>query len=280
MGDLMARPVKETVDYFPHQTHHGKTMFIIESRWGNDGYAFWFKLLEHLGAKPGMVLDCDDAPDWEFLLAKTRVDEETANSILATLATIGAIDATLWAHRVIYCQNFVDGIASAFKRRAEHLPSLNGVSAYINPDKAALMQTINGKGKERKEKGIVKETTTGKKSFSLPVWIPETSWNAFVEMRTKIKKPLTDHAKSLAVKDLEKLRDAGEDTTKVLDQSIFNSWQGLFAVKKNGQNRHEEKPSNTARAIKNLIGVHTHVAERSDLEAVGAIDVTPARLLS
>ena len=46
----MARPAKLTVDYFPHIINQGKTIFIIENNYGNDGYAFWFKLLELLGA--------------------------------------------------------------------------------------------------------------------------------------------------------------------------------------------------------------------------------------
>ena len=45
----MARPAKTSVDYFPHMAHSGKTIAILEARWGNDGYAFWFKLLELLG---------------------------------------------------------------------------------------------------------------------------------------------------------------------------------------------------------------------------------------
>ena len=46
----MARPKKQTVDYFPHIIKQGKTMTILENRFGNDGYAFWFKLLEILGS--------------------------------------------------------------------------------------------------------------------------------------------------------------------------------------------------------------------------------------
>jgi len=45
----MARPNKQGVDYFPHFVNHGKTMFILEEKFGNNGYAFWFKLLELLG---------------------------------------------------------------------------------------------------------------------------------------------------------------------------------------------------------------------------------------
>lgn len=47
----MARPKKQTVDYFPHFVKGGRTIFILENKFGNDGYAFWFKLLEILGGK-------------------------------------------------------------------------------------------------------------------------------------------------------------------------------------------------------------------------------------
>lgn len=67
--------------------------------------------------------------------------------------------------------------------------------------------------------------------FVLPDWIGSESWNAFVEMRKKIKKPMTENAMGLAVKALIKLEAQGHRADEVLDQSTFNSWQGLFAIK-------------------------------------------------
>lgn len=151
----MARPKKKTVDYFPHQTTHGKTMFILESRWGNDGYSFWFKLLEILGSKELMIVDCNNSADWHFLIAKTNLNEETATEILNCLSELEAINPEFWAKKIIYSQNFVDGVSDAFKRRKEHLPTLKRVSAYINPAKGTKVQTLMGKGKGKgKERDI------------------------------------------------------------------------------------------------------------------------------
>lgn len=125
----MARPQKQTVEYFPHQCDHGKTMFILEQRYGNDGYAFWFKLLELLGKTDGHYLDLNDATDWEFLTSYTKVESETAESILSLLAKLAAIDLTLWQEkRVIWSQNFVDGVADVYKKRSTDVPSQPGVS--------------------------------------------------------------------------------------------------------------------------------------------------------
>jgi hypothetical protein len=62
-------------------------------------------------------------------------------------------------------------------------------------------------------------------------WIPTDVWEAYLEMRRRIRKPMTGYAMKLAVKRLEKLKAAGEEARAVLEQSIMNSWQGLFPVK-------------------------------------------------
>ena len=55
----MARTQQDTVQYFPHDTgaSDGDTLTILEANFGNDGYAFWFKLLEKLGRAPGHSID-------------------------------------------------------------------------------------------------------------------------------------------------------------------------------------------------------------------------------
>lgn len=131
------------MDYFPHVCNHGQTMFIVEQRFGNDGYAFWFKLLETLGSTDGHFLDCGNPAAWEFLIAKTRLSEDSCTGILDLLAKLGAIDPTLWAQRIIWCQNFVDGIAPAYTKRGaetppkpellDQKPRRKGVSGTRNP---------------------------------------------------------------------------------------------------------------------------------------------------
>jgi len=49
-------------------------------------------------------------------------------------------------------------------------------------------------------------------------------------MRRETGHKLTGRAKRLAIAELERLRDAGEDPGAVLDQSTLKAWRGLFAV--------------------------------------------------
>lgn len=79
--------------------------------------------------------------------------------------------------------------------------------------------------------------------FVLPGHIPTDEWNGFVEMRRRIRKPMTDHAKHLAVLELDKLARDGWPPGPVLNHSTMNSYQGLFAPKDQGK-RNGHPPAN------------------------------------
>lgn len=67
----------------------------------------------------------------------------------------------------------------------------------------------------------------------LPENLKETLYE-FEEMRKSIKKPMTDVARKRLIRELQKL--AGENVQqmiKILDQSILNSWAGVYPLKSN-----------------------------------------------
>jgi hypothetical protein len=120
----MARPEKNTVDYFPHDANanDGVTLTIIQSQFGNDGYAFWFKLLERLCDTEYHVIDCRNQARWQYLLAKTNVKEDTACRLLDTLSSLDAIDRELWSNKIIWCQNLVNRISDVYVNRRREIP--------------------------------------------------------------------------------------------------------------------------------------------------------------
>lgn len=67
--------------------------------------------------------------------------------------------------------------------------------------------------------------------FCLPEHIPAEEWAEFVAMRQRIRKPLTDFAKNLAVKRLDKLAADGWPPGEVLNHCTLNSYQGIFPPK-------------------------------------------------
>jgi len=70
-------------------------------------------------------------------------------------------------------------------------------------------------------------------AFVVPDWIPKETWDEFLEMRKRIKKPPTDYAKKLLVAKLDKFRSVGQDVKQVLEKSITSGWQDVFEIKAN-----------------------------------------------
>ena len=50
-------------------------------------------------------------------------------------------------------------------------------------------------------------------------------------MRKQIKKPMTDRAKKLILSKLDKLATTEQDKIEILNNSIMNSWAGVFELK-------------------------------------------------
>jgi hypothetical protein len=121
----MARPVKSTVDYFPHDANasEGRTLSILENHFGHEGYAAWFKLLERVSVTNNQVIDIRNPEDVEFLAAKMRMSAERLKIILSKMADLGAIDKPLFESGYIWCQNLVDRLDQVYRKRKQEPPT-------------------------------------------------------------------------------------------------------------------------------------------------------------
>ena len=151
---MAGRKDKNTVDYFPHYVNHGKTLFIIESKFGNDGYAAWFKILETLGSSEHHYIDCRNEADWEFLNAKIKLMHTSLQDVLDLCAKLGAINQKLWENRVIFSENFVKNIEDAYTRRSSNCPTLHDIVNIIGIDVNinAINDDTNTQSKVKKSK--------------------------------------------------------------------------------------------------------------------------------
>ncbi len=120
----MGRPRKQTADFFPHYVGGSrKTIFVLENRWGNDGYAFWFKLLEILCQSDGHYYECSKQADMDYFTAFVKLPEATVLEIMAMLAEREKIDRELWEqHRTIWCQSLVDNLSALYSKRTVSAP--------------------------------------------------------------------------------------------------------------------------------------------------------------
>jgi uncharacterized protein YdaU (DUF1376 family) len=81
----------------------------------------------------------------------------------------------------------------------------------------------------------------------LPNWIPLETWQAFLEMRKKIKKPATEKAVVLLIAKLDKFRKSGQDVQAILEKSIVNDWQDIYELKELSNKSFAQQAADIAR---------------------------------
>ena len=107
--------------------------------------------------------------------------------------------------------------------------------------KGGKCKSSNAKAKLKQYRNNAVATTTtfidsGAKAPSspptpLPDWLPTEEWQAFKDMRRRMKSTLTPKAEQLAIGQLEKLQAEGEDPKAVIEQSILRGWKSFYKLK-------------------------------------------------
>lgn len=227
----MSRPKSKIAEYFPHFAKGGRTIYILESKYGNDGYAFWFKVLELLCDTEGQVYDCKNPANWEFLTAKTRVTSEQAKEILATLASLEAIDPELWNQRqVIWVQNLVNNLSPLYSRRSSSSPQRPDLECDRSKkteetDYCEQKPDVNGQNDDKNPQSKVKESKE-EKSKDSTAKTTRFDCERIVELWNEIiKKPavakLTDDRRKKVKARIEEWKAKTQEDAEAKAREIF-----------------------------------------------------------
>ena len=135
----------------------------------------------------------------------------------------------------------------------EITPSVNNVpSGEITPTVGGEITPQKEKKRKRKENNK-KEKDTGLDkiidSYTQDKELINTIRD-FLKMRKAIKKPMTDRALNIMLKKLSVFSENTETQIKILENSIENSWQGIFQLKENNMQRSISKSNVTTEGLK------------------------------
>ena len=119
----MARPRKDGMDYFPHDVNAtgDKKIEALRILYGNDGYAFYFILLEMIYQEPNFELDVSDAETIQILIKKTEVSQEKFNSMLETAIKRECFDRERYENDRILTSNGIKKRASVVVDKREKM---------------------------------------------------------------------------------------------------------------------------------------------------------------
>lgn len=203
----MGRMRKQTADYFPHFTYKGRTLTVLESRWGCVGYTFWFKMLELLSSTEGHSYDCSKQTNMDYLAIMALTDVETVNNILDALADMGKIDAPLWSEkRIIWCQSLVDRLSSLYAKRTTDIPQKPLLDGEERQEAKKTPDPPQEKPKKSEQK---KENKPKKAATPKPQAPPKIKYAEFVSMTEAEHQKLVDkYGEQKTAMFIEKLDNA------------------------------------------------------------------------
>lgn len=143
----MARPRKIGLDYFPHDVNASNDDKIEAMRhlYGNDGYAFYFIILENVFHRDKCELCLNDKIIHTIMRKKVNVDEGLFNEMISTACKIGLFDSDAWEKsQVLTSKRIKDTLSSVKRERKRCLVKYRKYSGKTSEEPDKL--------KKRKEK--------------------------------------------------------------------------------------------------------------------------------
>lgn len=144
----------------------------------------------------------------------------------------------------LYIQNF-DGRKRELKSRLSNFERQNIKNCNADIQNLKESNTVNNtvnntvsNKKERKSKSKSYDEQFAEYTGNEEL---QDALKAFLQMRSFIKKPMTEYALKLMLKKLDELGNTDDTKIAILNQSIINNWQGIFPLK-DGNTKHEKQP--------------------------------------
>lgn len=203
----MARPEKNTVEYFPFICDEGNKMFYIEETYGNDGFATFVKLLRELAKTNYHYLDLSKPTTQMFLSAKCKITKETLLLIIKDLVELGKFDSVLWnENSIIWCQDFVDSIQDAYIKRKNKCITYDGLLLLLC-SLGVRKPILKSKKQDNNTQTILDYTKLNKTIHNYPLSL-ESDFIEFWNMYNKKvdSKKCKDKFFKLSKQDIEKIK--------------------------------------------------------------------------
>lgn len=254
---------QEGIDYFPLDTGflRDKKVLLIKGKYGAKGILILIHILSRIYEEHGYYIKWDD--DDCFLSADAMgsgISPELTTQVVNECVVRSMFDEQLYNEFGILTSH---GIQKRFVRAAKKRENIefveeyflldssnqkdipkgilnkvtflssrvSGISKKVSGDSKKVSVRTQSKVKESKvQESIVKES----KVNTAGSYVPDEKLNQaildFVDYRKKIKKPVTDRALELLIKKLDNMTPSQDEKIDILNQSIMNGWQGIFAL--------------------------------------------------
>lgn len=120
----MGRHAREDADFFPFFVKDGRTLTVLQHKFGLQGIGFFTNLMRLLTTTPGHHLRLTDEADRLFVFSKIGCDAEAAEEMISAMVITGKIHARLWKEaRVIFSEALCESLEELYSKRKAAAPT-------------------------------------------------------------------------------------------------------------------------------------------------------------
>jgi hypothetical protein len=129
----MGRPERHDVDYFPFFAKRGKTLNILQSKYGLEGIGFFTNLMRFLALTPDHYYCIEEESDrLNFFAEIGIIDEEKGIAMIELMVKTGKLDKELWEkYQVIACEAFLKSLEEAYKKRNNKIITIDEIRSIF-----------------------------------------------------------------------------------------------------------------------------------------------------
>jgi hypothetical protein len=128
-------------------------MEMIQRKYGNDGYAVWFKILEEIGSAHLHALNLSDEIQIELYASRCLVSTDVFMQIIGDLIRWGEFNQTAWeTRRVLYSEKFIESVEVVYRNR-QGKPSIADVLEKFEPLPRPKTSTTTSQGPRSPARG-------------------------------------------------------------------------------------------------------------------------------
>lgn len=124
----MARPERHDADYFPFYVKDGKTLFILESKYGLQGVGFFTNLMRFLTRQTDHHINIADESDRIYFFAQIKCPEDIGMDMINLMVKTGKINKELWTkYKIIASEDLLKSLEPAYKNRNNKIISIDEI---------------------------------------------------------------------------------------------------------------------------------------------------------
>lgn len=236
---MAGRKQRENADYFPHDADASSDEKIVylESIFGLQGYAIYFKFIEILTRSANFEIEYNDIKKSVYAkkigISAPEIDQFVAECVRKEIKAFVIKDGLLFSPGLKKRLEPLVDKREKMRIRYEEIKQTNSETnnseTEISNSVAEITQSKVKKSKEKNriEKYIIVESEIPDSLLSINGFLD--SWKEWVEYRKEIKKPITSRSAKMQFKQLESFIDP----VGAIENSIANQYQGLFEKRGN-----------------------------------------------